>query len=340
MLLARHVHTARLRLRPFSAADVPAIVSALSGFETARWLGRVPHPYRLSDAQEFVARSQDKQVWAIEDGAGFAGMIGMVGELGYWLAPHARGKGYIQEAALHLVACHFADPQVDHLKAGYFIGNHASARILYGLGFVEDGPADRRPSVAWADLRPHQPLRLDRAGWARRFVPQIRTPRLRIDPLRPEDDVVFHRLVTCPSIGRMLQRFPADWTLPQARAFLAEARWQGARPCRLALRHQGRFVGSIGVGQGACPAIFYFLDPAEVGRGLMSEALEGFIGWLSEAWGLRQLTARVFCDNPASRHVLEKAGFRVTGTGSGTSAQRAAPAPDWGLDYEAPDPAA
>ena len=42
-----------------------------------------------------------------------------------------------------------------------------------------------------------------------------------------------------------------------------------------------------------------------------------------------EMRAEVFADNPASRRVLEKAGFRVTETGMMPSAGRDAPAPGW-----------
>ncbi|MER5170451.1 MULTISPECIES: GNAT family N-acetyltransferase [Thioclava] len=337
--MARSLYTSRLNLRAFRPEDAPDIVAGLSDFETTRWLGRAPHPYRMSDAMAFLERSMTSDlVWAIEDARGFAGMIGMVGELGYWISPHARGYGYVFEAAHLLVARHFADPRVLDLAAGYFIGNGASARILHRLGFQPDGAPDKRLSVAWGSLRPHQPLRLSRSDWAARAVPRLITDRLEITPLKSSDAGAFHRLVTLPEVGRMLQIFPADWALPEAQGFVARAAWQAARPCRLALRREGRLIGSIGIGLGDCPHLFYFLDPAHSGQGLMGEALASFIAWLESFWGLRQLQARVFTDNPASRHLLEKAGFRHTGSGRGQSAQRDRSASDWEMCYTAPDP--
>ncbi len=336
--MARSLYTSRLKLRAFRPEDAPDIVAGLSDFETTRWLGRAPHPYRMSDAMAFLERNMTNDlVWAIEDARGFAGMIGMAGELGYWISPHARGYGYAFEAAHLLVARHFADPQVQDLAAGYFIGNDASAGILHRLGFSPDGAPDKRRSMAWGSLRPHQPLRLDRSDWAGLTAPKLQTARLQITPLMSADAEDLHRLVTLSEVGRMLQIFPSDWSKPQAWAFVARAAWQGARPCRLALRYQGRFIGSVGIG-GNQPYLFYFLDPAMAGQGIMSEALAAFIPWLDRFWGLRHLQARVFTDNPASRRVLEKAGFRHTGSGIGQSAQRDQPAPDWEMTYQGPDP--
>ena len=62
------------------------------------------------------------------------------------------------------------------------------------------------------------------------------------------------------------------------------------------------------------------------GGGLGFEVVAGFATWLDRA-GIGPLSAEVFTDNPASRRVLEKAGFRLSGEGMGVSAARAAPAP-------------
>lgn len=157
--------TARLSLRPLGPADEPAVVAGLGRWEVARWLGRVPFPYRAEDFRAFLPQATPGRVWAVEDGAGLAGCIGSQGELGYWLAPRAWGLGYATEAGRAVVAAHFDDPGSGPLRSSHHEGNAASRRVLLKLGFRPDGfrlvcPASR-PEVPVLSAR----LTLTRAEW-------------------------------------------------------------------------------------------------------------------------------------------------------------------------------
>jgi len=157
------------------------------------------------------------------------------------------------------------------------------------------------------------------------------TLRLRIAPLTIDDAASLCRLVTTPDIGRMLFIFPPDFSEADAGALIARQSNPLSRPLRLGLKLRGNpdLIGTIGVGSGDAPDIYYFLDPAFSGRGLMREALAAFVPFVQAQFGLTSLGAKVFTDNPASAHLLEGAGFAVAGTSEVQSAQRVAPAPVW-----------
>ena len=62
-----------VRLRPWRATDAPRIVEACSEERTAYWLGRLPSPYTLADAEAYL---EDRQAvladaravgWAVAD---------------------------------------------------------------------------------------------------------------------------------------------------------------------------------------------------------------------------------------------------------------------------------
>ncbi len=91
--------TARLRLRPVTPADAPAIVEGVGDWDVAKWLAVVPHPYTADDAREFieVIAPGAEGLWVIDDGA-LAGIISVEGEIGYWLARDRWGRGYATEA--------------------------------------------------------------------------------------------------------------------------------------------------------------------------------------------------------------------------------------------------
>jgi RimJ/RimL family protein N-acetyltransferase len=150
------LETERLILRPPEPADVPALVPLIDDFDVAKNLSRVPHPYRESDAREFMERAIQARaegtdfnfaITAKADGA-YMGSCGVhlkdgVFEFGYWLGKPYWGQGYATEAARRLVAYAFDDLKVEFLIAGWFHDNPASGRVLEKLGCVPDGNGER-----------------------------------------------------------------------------------------------------------------------------------------------------------------------------------------------------
>lgn len=57
-----------------------------------------------------------------------------------------------------------------------------------------------------------------------------------------------------------------------------------------------------------------------------------FLDHVHARWRLEKIFAGVFQDNPASRHILERNGFRLTGEASILSPGRDALAPFWTLE--------
>jgi RimJ/RimL family protein N-acetyltransferase len=103
-------------VRPLRADDVPAIVAACQDPEIPRWT-RVPSPYTREDAERFVAiaateaRAGEGVALAVADASddAFLGTIGLMeltrdgyGEIGFWAAPQARGRGAITRAVVLL----------------------------------------------------------------------------------------------------------------------------------------------------------------------------------------------------------------------------------------------
>jgi len=106
-----------VRVRPPVLADVAAIVAACDDPEMARWLPRLPSPYGPRDAETWIAGAATW--WAEGSAATFVledamrdGVVGALSfepsdrggmEIGWWLAPSARGAGRMTRA-LRLVA--------------------------------------------------------------------------------------------------------------------------------------------------------------------------------------------------------------------------------------------
>jgi len=76
----------------------------------------------------------------------------------------------------------------------------------------------------------------------------------------------------------------------------------------------GDVVGSILVHNWfGDPEVTYWIDRAHWGKGVASSALQQFLAIVE----VRPLLARVASDNHGSRRVLEKCGFKVTGSDTG-----------------------
>jgi [ribosomal protein S5]-alanine N-acetyltransferase len=115
-----------------------------------------PHPYRISDARQFVARAQRLKppTWfAIEAGGALAGGIGYAArtdverigaEIGYWLGRAFWGRGIMTSAVRLVTAYAFAaDPALQRVFALPFASNAASARVLEKAGYLREGTLRR-----------------------------------------------------------------------------------------------------------------------------------------------------------------------------------------------------
>ena len=162
------LQTARLTLRPLAASDRAAITDALSNWNVTRWLSQPPFPYRLSDAEAFIAMVKDDVTsphWALDRGAGLIGVISVKPELGYWLAQPHHGQGLMTEAANAVVDWYFND-HTDPIVSSHFAGNSTSRTILTKLGFINTHTETIIPASSDAPVT-LQRMILTRAAWGR-----------------------------------------------------------------------------------------------------------------------------------------------------------------------------
>ncbi|MCZ2806521.1 GNAT family N-acetyltransferase [Modestobacter sp. VKM Ac-2983] len=105
------VRTDRLALRPFREDDVEAVLAGCQDPDVQRWIN-IPVPYTRADALAYVLEDSPAERragtgtnLAIEVDGVVVGSTGvhrigqhpMGPEIGYWLAPSARGRGYAAE---------------------------------------------------------------------------------------------------------------------------------------------------------------------------------------------------------------------------------------------------
>jgi RimJ/RimL family protein N-acetyltransferase len=143
-----------VRLRPPLPTDRPAIVAAHRDPQVARWFGG-PDPYTQADAARYVER-EAPQEWARGVEAVFviagpddtyAGAVDLrvstsdpvVGEVGFLVAPQARGRGYATAAVRALTGWGFAELGLARIQWRAEVGNDASRRVAEKAGFTMEG---------------------------------------------------------------------------------------------------------------------------------------------------------------------------------------------------------
>ncbi len=153
--MAADIRTARLTLRP-PRGEGPALVALLNDWELIKNTAALPFPFTVADADEWLAQDPDQMACdrvlsrkAIEvtESATLIGAIDLFernGEacIAYWIGRPFWGNGYATEAARAFIAHVFATKAIDNLRAGLFVENAASVRVLEKLGFQVRGEFD------------------------------------------------------------------------------------------------------------------------------------------------------------------------------------------------------
>ncbi len=142
----------QITLRPWLPDDVRAVFAACQDAEIARWTN-VPNPYRLSNAEGFIAHSI--ACWGDGTAAMFAITDAVTGQLlgsmsrepleghiatfGYWLAPEALGRGAATQALRLIADWTLATTDVIRLQTYTDVGNDSSGAVAERAGFVKEG---------------------------------------------------------------------------------------------------------------------------------------------------------------------------------------------------------
>ena len=136
-------------------------------------LATVPFPYFPEDAEEWLtglASLPENLIYTIHRER-LIGVVSLEGggiepRLGYWLAEHAHGHGYMTEAVTTLLDHAFATRVMTGVTSTVFADNPASLRLQEKLGFKVAGGKQSfsRARDAMVDALT---TRLDAVDWAR-----------------------------------------------------------------------------------------------------------------------------------------------------------------------------
>ncbi|WP_169806691.1 GNAT family N-acetyltransferase [Microtetraspora malaysiensis] len=174
-VVGRRLGGEHIVLRPFDRRDAFDVLAAVRDDpEIARWMPWAAG-YTLERAVEWCTRHAHAPGlsganFAIEprDGGRFAGAVGVHRadrergdvEVGYWISPWARRRGYAVEAT-RLVTAHLLDLGFDRVQLVIATGNHASQAVAKRAGFAQEGilrqavpvPGGRSDAVMFSVLR-------------------------------------------------------------------------------------------------------------------------------------------------------------------------------------------
>ena len=139
-------------IRPWQLDDADSLAKHANNRKV--WLvlrDRLPHPYTVDDAHEFLRKSiveQPVKNFCIEVDGAAAGGIGFrlgqdvhrhTAEVGYWLGERFWGLGIMSEAVAAFTDFCFNHFPVRRVYAEPFANNPASVRVLEKAGFVFEG---------------------------------------------------------------------------------------------------------------------------------------------------------------------------------------------------------
>ncbi len=163
-------------LRAWRDSDVAALVRACQDPEIVRWT-RVPAAYGEADARLYLRQRYDATFAGVTAPfaivhAGTEELLGSIslmrfdwrharGEVGYWLAAAARGRGHATRAVRLICAWGFDALRLERIDLMAATGNPASQRVAERAGFTREavlrsymeGTYERQDMVAFGLLR-------------------------------------------------------------------------------------------------------------------------------------------------------------------------------------------
>ncbi|GAA0444678.1 hypothetical protein Acor_61240 [Acrocarpospora corrugata] len=342
MLPRETIHAGPVDLRPPVDADLDAITRACADPEIARFIPPVPVPYTRADALYWKNRAAAES-WAAGGGdfvmadpatgepQGVVGVkppdrFGNV-EVGYWVAPWARGKGVATAAVRAITDWRFAlgAARMDLLAD---IENLGSQKVAMAAGYIREGVrrgAGTHRDGSRCDLVAFARLATDSGEPILPYLPDFPGGELtdgvvRLVRLGPADVDEYHRMMGDPEV--MAHHVPPgrpEYADTALRCRNAGYRWLAAEQAEIAIRDAatGVFVGDVQLSNVIPPLgeamTGYSLLPEYRGRGYVTRAVRLLVDWTFASTRIHRVIAGTTPTNTASHRVLERAGFTREG---------------------------
>lgn len=323
-------------LRALTLADIPGVYEQCTDPLSIRWT-TVPTPFTPLMAHEFCLQiapgawaDGSQWIFAVEQDGAYCGNIALRdeghgrAEIAYGAHPAARGTGAMERALRLLLEWGFSTQGVTTAIWRANVGNWASRKLAWRLGFSLDGVLRQSQHFrgelvdAWIGTLLADEPRSPSGRW---LVPvPLDGDGVRLRPLR-EDDVP--RVVEACSDERTqhwLGSMPSPYTDDSARAWLElnsegqatgkKITWAVADPDTDLLLAA---INVFDVNEHDCE-IGYWAHPDARGRGVLSAAARVATTYAFNELGVQRVRLVAALDNTASRHVAEANGYTQTGT--------------------------
>lgn len=333
----------RIVLRPPRRADADDVAAACADAAIQRYIPAVANPYTRRDALHWITevhaaeRSLGGVLLVIADpqtdrllgsvGLHRVALVAGLAEVGYWVAPWARGRG-VATSATDTLTCWGHRQGLYRVELLTDPENWQSQRVALGAGFRREGirrGAGRHRDGTRHDLVVFARLADDPPGPAARLLPDLVGGTLsdgvvEIRPLWAQDADDLYGLRALPeSIASTVPPVAPDRATVQRRCAEAPSHWLGGQRAELTIRDaaSGHFAGEIslyyGDPLGGEAMIGYGLAPAWRGHGYATRAVRLLAGWVFEQTAIVRLVAGTAPENVGSQRVLERAGFTREG---------------------------
>jgi len=332
-----------VRLRAYRPDDADDVVGGCDDPVTQRFLPRLPRPYTRDDALFWInegapgAFAVGGAAFAVTDpttdrvlggaGIGFVQAEQLSAEIGYWVAPWARGRGVATAACRALTAHAFAQG-IGRLELRAEPTNGPSLRVAIAAGYTREGvqrgggldrDGNRYDLIVYARLPGDPP------GPVNRLLPDLAGGELTdgtvsLRPVRAEDADDRYTLHALPEvvatsvppetpeyehIARSSARAESGWLAGQRAEFTIRDAATGAYAGEINLVYQEPTTGQAMVG--------YSMMPQWRGRGYMTRAVRLIAEWAFAETGIQRLIAGTEPENVGSQRVLARAGFQREG---------------------------
>ncbi len=142
-------------LRPLTEGDAKVIYTLIDKNRDSlrEWLPWVDNQKSAEDTLAFIRRSSEKQArsesltFGVWSGSEIVGVISFrwiewenrTADIGYWLSPHAQGKGVMLKAVRALIQFGLSTLELHRIEVRCAEGNSRSCTIPEKLGFTREG---------------------------------------------------------------------------------------------------------------------------------------------------------------------------------------------------------
>ena len=296
----------------------------------------MPTPYGLADAQRFVREvmpggwGDGRWGFAVEADGRYAGTVelrdegGGRAEIAFGSHPWARGTGTMERACRLVLEWGFAQQGVRTVVWYAHVGNWASRRLAWRLGFSFGGTLrgfvrqrDGELVDGWSGTLLSTDDRQPRDPWL--DTPSLTDGVVSLRAVRSGDTERVVEAAGDERTQRWLGRMPTPYTSVEAAQWLEQVTEEAATGSTVTWAFtdgddvlQG-VVNLFDIQPGNSAEIGFWAHPQARGRGLTTRAaiLALRHGWA--AFDLVRIQGHAALGNAASRHVLEACGLREAG---------------------------